>query len=117
MPPKENRVTVALFKQIMQNGKRFHTAFLNIVYIKSDEKSYKFSVVVSKKLFKKANKRNKIKRIVREIIKSEIQKRDINNLHFIVFIKQKPDFDKLNDFRGVVLSDFREFLTKNKNIS
>ncbi len=116
MPPKENRVNIALFKQIMQKGDHFNGSVANFIYTQGVG-LYKFSVVVPKKINKKANKRNKIKRILREIIKFEIKKRDINNLQFIVFIKQKPDFDKLDDFKNAFLSDLNIFLTKNKNIS
>jgi len=111
MPPKKNRVSSTLFKELLQNAKHFSTYSLSFLYKKGGGE-YKFSVVVPKKVQKKAAKRNRIKRIVREIIKKELTEQNINNLHFVVFVKQKVNFDKLNDFKSAILRDFKYFLTK-----
>ncbi len=111
MPPKKNRVSSSLFKKLLQNAKRFSTHSLSFIYEKGDCE-YKFSVVVPKKVQKKASRRNKIKRIVRETIRKELMEQNINNIHFIVFVKQKVDFDKLEDFRNAILKDIKYFLTK-----
>ncbi len=114
MPSKKHRVNVAIFKKLLKFGKRFSGDFINILYKKADDENsdYRFSVVVSKKIAKKAHDRNRIKRQVREIVKSFVLDKNIHNLHFVVFLKQKSTFDKFSELKSLILKDLENFLTR-----
>lgn len=63
MLPKRNRVNSELFQYIYENGSRVDGTFLYLRFtIKDTEAPPRFSVVVPKKIIKKAVDRNKVKR-------------------------------------------------------
>ncbi len=53
-------------------GRTFFTPFFTLKYLSSKTDELKVNVVVSTKVFKKANKRNRLKRIVRENLKKRM---------------------------------------------
>lgn len=57
------------FAYIYKKGERFHTENFTLFVVKSRFESYKIGFSISKKLGK-ANKRNKLKRRMREIVRS-----------------------------------------------
>ncbi len=63
MLPRKKRLTTELFDQIMSSGRIFNSPLFTLRAIKTKEKS-RFSVVASKKIFKTAVLRNKIRRRV-----------------------------------------------------
>lgn len=68
MLPQKNRVTTQEFKEILKIGLRISSENISISYVKNDNQ-FKASVVVSKKVSKKAVDRNYQKRRVREAIR------------------------------------------------
>jgi ribonuclease P protein component len=62
MLAKTNRLSRALFADYFSRGKRLHSEHFTIVY--SPAEVFKVSVVVSKKVAKKAHDRNRLKRQV-----------------------------------------------------
>ena len=60
------------FENVFKTGKGFKQSSLYLKVQKNDLKSTRFGFIVSKKFSKKAVERNKIKRILREIIKKEL---------------------------------------------
>lgn len=60
------------FESIFKNGRGFSEGSLYLKVNKNDLKSSRFGFVVSKKFSKKAVDRNRIKRILREIVKEKI---------------------------------------------
>ena len=67
---KSQRITKKKdFDLIFKKGKVFYSPFFTIRILKNDLNTQRFTVLVSKKVSKKAVDRNKIKRILREAIK------------------------------------------------
>ncbi len=105
MLKKENRLKKQKdFENVFQNGKSFKEGGL---YFKIKENNLgfpRFGFVVSKKNFPKAIERNKIKRILREAIKKEELKK---NIDVIIVVNPERDIDNLKN-------DLKKFLEKNK---
>jgi len=76
------------FEKIFKKGKGKYTKNLGIKYLKNDLSLNRFSVVVSTKISKKAIQRNKIKRQIREILKKQEYKKDVN--YDIIILTLKP---------------------------
>ena len=66
------------FKHIFQKGRKIFGNFFSVRYLPNNLKNSRFAVVVANKVSKKAVVRNKLKRQVREIIKSSQNKLDKN---------------------------------------
>ncbi|KKQ95017.1 MAG: Ribonuclease P protein component [candidate division CPR2 bacterium GW2011_GWC1_39_9] len=81
MLKKQHRITSEKdFKRIYQKGKFFNIDGINIRFMPNRLSYSRVAIVVLKKGTKKAVKRNKVKRQVREIIR-------------LMFLKIKPRFD------------------------
>lgn len=65
----------------IKKGVNFKTSFFSVKYLKTNE-DFKITVVVSKKISKKAVERNRIKRILRASIKNILQNKKKNNENF-----------------------------------
>ena len=75
MLPKVNRLTKKKdFERVFKEGKGFKEDFLILKFIKNDLKISRFGFVVSKNFSKKATLRNKIKRRLRELVKTKLTK-------------------------------------------
>ncbi len=59
-------------KKVLSKGRAFFNPFFTLKYLKTHENQVKFTVVVSTKVSKLAVKRNRIKRLLREKIKTFI---------------------------------------------
>ncbi len=116
MPDRKHRVSFFLFKDIIKKGRVFSGNCVNIKY-KQNTNSYKFTVVVSKKIYKKAHERNKLKRRVREITKGHLKKHSIDNIYIIVFVKQNCKDIKFQELKRLLYKDFDIFLTERLSIS
>ena len=68
MFPKKNRITKKEFPTILNQGKRFFSSHLSLVFVENHQ-FFKTTVVVSKKINRGAPQRNRQKRVLREIIK------------------------------------------------
>lgn len=68
MPPKRDRLTTTLFKHFFKTGKRFHGRYCTLVYTPHDTR--KISVVVGKKVYKRAVDRNRLRRQLYSIVSS-----------------------------------------------
>jgi len=62
------------FENVFKNGRGFKQGSLYLKVQKNDLELVRFGFIVSKKFSKKAVDRNKIKRILREIVKVELPK-------------------------------------------
>ena len=60
MLPKKKRLTTEAFNRFFSLGKRFHSEHLQLIYTPSPE--FHGSIVVGKKVFKTAVKRNRLRR-------------------------------------------------------
>ena len=74
MLPKKNRLQKKKdFEKVFAQGKGFRQDLLFLKAVKNDSETLRFGLVVSKKISKSAVKRNKVKRRLREIIRSQLQ--------------------------------------------
>jgi ribonuclease P protein component len=76
------------FKAIFRKGKREFGRFFAVRYLKNDQKYPRIAVVASNKVSKSAVERNRIKRVVRDIIGLDLDKIS-RNLDIIVNISPK----------------------------
>jgi len=75
---------------VHRNGQGERTKYMAIKYTKNERRNHpRFSVIISKKVFKSAVKRNRVRRRVFEIIRHEI-KDDSPNLD-VVFLLYSPE--------------------------
>lgn len=100
----KNRIRLANdFKDILKNGESF---FCKNFYIKTKNNTLdnsRFGIIVSSKVSKKAVERNRLKRIIREIIKENLK--DIKNKQDIVIILNNSIVNKK---REDIFNDFLE---------
>ena len=77
----KNSIQSSQIEILIKKGKRIVLDNFMIIYDKknTESKQNKFSVVVSKKYIKKANKRNKVKRVIRSAVRE-------SNLPFEMFV-------------------------------
>ncbi len=70
----ENRLTEKThFENVRQNGKFVSTPLFSVSFLdRKDNKPSRFGFIVSKKLSTKANVRNKVKRILRELVRKNL---------------------------------------------
>ena len=62
------------FKKTFQKGRSFFTKALGVKVLKNNLKTSRFGIVVSTKISKKAVVRNKVKRQIREVLRSQLDK-------------------------------------------
>ena len=75
MLPSKNRLKKKKqFKKVFTDGKSFKNEFLVLKINKNGLDYNRFGFIVSKKVSKKAVKRNQVKRRLREIVKKEMTK-------------------------------------------
>ena len=99
MLPKKQRVTKKLFDQVYTLGKSFHAPHLFMKVLKTGKtEQNKASVVVSKKVAKKAHDRNTIKRRTLSLLNPYIKAKK-NGLQVIVFMKKGADSITFQDLK------------------
>ena len=109
MLSKRNRLTKSEFENIFKKGGVLHSPFFILRYIKNNKKSnYAISVVVPKKVSKKAADRNKIRRRYYYILK-KIEPKIDNKLNAVLIIKKTTQKDVYSDTEKAVI----EFFLKN----
>lgn len=72
MLAKTNRLKKKDFKQIFQKANQIKQDFFILKFIKNNISEKRFGIIVSSKVAKKANVRNKIKRRIRTILRAEL---------------------------------------------
>ena len=86
------------FERVYKKGRVNRENFLLLRFVPNDLGNTRFGVVVSKKVAKKANERNAIKRRIREVIK-EILPEIKNDLDVVIIglsgIKKETDFQEI----------------------
>jgi ribonuclease P protein component len=89
-------------ERIFKKGKGFKEGFLLLKTLKNDLSASRFGFVVSKKISKKANIRNKIKRRLREIIRLEIKLLKPGTDNLFVALPGLEKKEKFEDFEEIV---------------
>jgi ribonuclease P protein component len=62
------------FDQVFKNGRSAYSGILGLKYLDNELKDSRFGIIISNRVSKKATERNKLKRQIREIIRSQINK-------------------------------------------
>jgi len=95
-PLKKYRLKGKEFEEVLKKGRGFKVGNL-VLKVLYKEKEKKFGFLVSKKIFKKAVQRNKIKRRLREILREKVE--NLKDGIRAVFIPlsgiEKEDFNRL----------------------
>jgi ribonuclease P protein component len=93
MLPQKNRIQKKKdIEKIFKRGRTFKEASLILKTIKNSLGISRFGFIVSQKVSKKANVRNKIKRRLREIVRLYPSKTDTDNLFITLPGMEKNDF-------------------------
>ena len=112
MLPKHNRiVTDQSIKKVYQSKFRFRTKYYNLISRKQfDQTDYKILVVISKKIFKKACLRNKVKRRIHSICQTQ----NINKQFNLLFQIQNPEILRLEfvDLSKLIVDSLKPFVVK-----
>ena len=86
----------------LARGRTFFNPFYTIKFLSGSQR--KFAVVVSTKVFKRANRRNRLKRIIREQLKKNLQTFRPGN--YAILVKPKtsalPEAEQLKYFLEVL---------------
>ena len=90
MLAKSNRLSTTAFEQHFKSGKRFHFTHCTIIYSPLD--TLHGSVVVSKKVSKKAVTRNTIRRRVYAKIRSVCENSQSTGVFIIIITAQRHNF-------------------------
>ena len=110
---EEKEIIFSLRSRYFQNSK-----FFKLVLSRSKVKDFRFCFIISKKIFKKANKRNRIRRRVKAIIKNTLDSNQFKLQYFncVVqcFNKEGIKFDS-KELESEILNLMRLALDKTKN--
>lgn len=82
MLPKQKRLSQAEFSRFFASAKRLHTSFGQILYVPYEVK--KASVVVSKKVYKKAVDRNHLRRQLYHLIRDWFTDTDATGVYILI---------------------------------
>ncbi|NQU83717.1 MAG: ribonuclease P protein component [Parcubacteria group bacterium] len=75
MLPKEHRLSKSKeIEKVYKNGKSFFSKNLGVKTLQNNLEQSRFTVVVGLKVSKKATKRNRVKRQLREILRLNVEK-------------------------------------------
>ena len=93
------------FELVFKKGKGLKKGFLYFKYIKNNLKTCRFGFVISKKISKKAVVRNKIKRRLRESIKSKIPfiKESIDGIIIVLPEEKIGNYQAINSLLEEIL--------------
>ena len=83
---KNHKLTKSIeFEKVFANHKQFNTNYLRINYVHNQLDRPRLGLIISKKNHKKANKRNYMKRILRELFRK--QQLSLPNIDIIIRLK------------------------------
>ncbi|HCM82917.1 MAG: Ribonuclease P protein component [Candidatus Gottesmanbacteria bacterium GW2011_GWB1_44_11c] len=106
MFPKPNRLPSEAFTRVFRTGKRIHGEIFGVIAAPNSQPLSRFAVWVGVKIDKRATKRNRMKRLVREAVR-----------HLLPTIK--PGFDciiiakkNFSEKKGGVEHSLQELLTR-----
>ncbi len=95
--PKTSRLKLASdFRNLLRNSKSFRENGLAIYFRKSSASESRLGIIVSKRVFKRAVDRNKIKRLVREFYRKERNKIVLPNDIAVRVLEDRKLFESNN---------------------
>ena len=83
MLSKQNRLDKHQYNQVFKEGKTLHSPFFMMKYIENPENK-RFSVVVPKKVLKKAYQRNTLRRFIYNAIRFELENISAGDYIFVL---------------------------------
>lgn len=101
MLPSSRRLSIPLFKSVVDKGKLFHSPFFSAKMMRAEGPS-RFSVVVSKKVAKNATDRNKIRRRMYSALIPFCK--NVSGVHGVIMLKKeviKASSDQISFELGV----------------
>lgn len=107
MLPDKNRLPREIFTKLKSDGKVVQGNYLAVVYRINDVKNARFGITVSTKISKLATDRNRIKRMLRQIIKNLMPK--INENYDILILTKRKIMESKDD---VLSNDLENVLNK-----
>lgn len=111
MLSKNNRVRKKKdIERIFKKGKSFRKDFLVLKTVKNDLNAIRFAFIVSQKISKKANVRNKIKRKLREVVrlKMKLLKPGTDNLLITLPGIEKTERRRFKDIEETIEKLFKK---------
>ncbi len=104
MLPKKEKISPKTFNELFKNSKIVSRGYFFVVRCKKTE-SFRASVVISKKIAKKATERNKIKRWTYSLLSNKNNKNKGFLGDYIIIFQKKPllFIDLKNDFQTTFL--------------
>jgi ribonuclease P protein component len=113
MLPKEHRLRLFKdFKNVLEKGFGLRENGFYVKFVDNNLLKTRVAVVVSKKQYKKATQRNKIKRKVKEVIRKNLsQIKEGKDIIIVIF--KGLEKEKINDLQSKIMSIFDKLkLTK-----
>ncbi len=109
MLPKQNRLTKTNeINKVFQHGKARYDKVLGVKALKNNLENIRFVILVSNKVSQKAVARNKIKRRIREIIRSQLP--NLKSGYDCVLIALKPIVKlNYNQIKELIIEHFKQF--------
>lgn len=95
---------------VLKMGRVINDRFFSLKYADSKKKSFRFTVVVSSKISKKAVQRNKIRRQVKEIVRG--YQANILPVDFLIFAKKNIIGAKYEEIKKEVIFLLNNLLNK-----
>ena len=88
MLPKKYRLRKRKeIEKVLKEGKSKKLKFVLVKFLKNNLENSRFCILVSRKVASKATKRNKIKRLLREVIRKEILPNLKENCDYLIFAR------------------------------
>ncbi len=113
LPKKYHLTRQKEFKKVYDSGKTVRNSFLFIKFLKdSSLKNSKFGIVVSTKISKKATVRNRVRRQISEVIRTNLD-RIINDVNVVIVTNSKIVDKEFTEIEKVVV----KLLKKSKILS
>lgn len=112
MLPRYNKLTRKDIRSILKGGKRVIHEGVTLVYRNTNNTTARFTVVIGSKIDKRATKRNRAKRCMREATRNHLQKTPMS-FDGVFFIKYLPDKITTNTY-VLLLSGLFEKIIKNQ---
>lgn len=96
LPRKNRLVGKKNFDKVFKEGKTVRGSFLFIKKILNNQSASRFGLIISSKIFKKATERNRVKRIIYELIRLRIDKIK-SGYDLVIIFKIKTDERSLKE--------------------
>lgn len=102
---RQNRLTNTFeFKRVREKGAFFRDKTFAIAVLKNDDGNHRLGLSISKSVVKRASKRNKLKRIVRETFRTSKGRMKYGPYDIVFYVKRtlSDDFDYNTVRRGLL---------------